>query len=113
MVEEEELIRALVVDTLSSEGYEVRGAASGEEALHLLKAGLPNLILLDLRMMGMSGREFVERQRETWGAIPIVLLSGSMEAAAVGAEIGAVSVVRKPFDLDDLIAVVGSATAPN
>jgi two-component system, NtrC family, nitrogen regulation response regulator NtrX len=109
VVEDEDLIRFLVVDTLTTEGFTARGARSGEEALTLLIDGLPDLILLDLRMTGMGGREFVEQQREAWGDIPIVLLSGSMEAAAVGAELGAVAVIRKPFDLDDLVAIVRRA----
>lgn len=110
VVEDGDLIRFLVVDTLSSEGFAARGARSGEEALAMLIDHLPDLIVLDLRMMGMGGREFVDQQRAAWGDIPIVLLSGSMEAAAVVAEIGALAVIRKPFDLDELVAIVTHAT---
>ncbi len=114
VVEDEDLIRFLVVDTLSSEGFTARGARSGEEALTMLIDRLPDLIILDLRMMGMGGREFVDQQRAAWGDIPIVLLSGSMEAAAVGAEIGAAAVIRKPFDLDELVEIVSrTAGAPD
>lgn len=111
VVEDEALIRHLVVDTLTDEGHNVLSAASGEDALARLDGQRPDLMVVDLRMPGMSGQEFVRRQRERGPQIPVLILSGSSEAKQVGREIGAVAVIHKPFDLDDLVRVVDRATA--
>jgi two-component system copper resistance phosphate regulon response regulator CusR len=111
VVEDESLIRHLVVDTLTDEGHSVLSAASGEDALDRLDGQQnPDLLIVDLRMPGMSGQEFVRRQRECGDSIPVVVLSGSSEAKQVGQELGAVAVIHKPFDLDELIRVVQRAT---
>lgn len=110
VVEDEALIRHLVVDTLTDEGHRVLAAASGEDALERLDGHTPDLMIVDLRMPGMSGQEFVRRHRERGAAVPVVVLSGSSEAKQVGREIGAVAVIHKPFDLDDLVRVVKRAT---
>lgn len=110
VVEDEALIRHLVVDTLTDEGHSVLAAASGEDALTRLDGQTPDLLIVDLRMPGMSGEEFVRRHRE-WGVhVPVIVLSGSSEAKQVGKDLGAVAVVHKPFDLDDLVRVVNRAT---
>ena len=111
VVEDEALIRHLVVDTLTDEGHSVLAAASGEDALTRLEGHRPDLMVVDLRMPGMSGQEFVRHQRERDSPIPVVVLSGSSEAREVGRQIGAVAVIHKPFDLDDLVNVVERATA--
>lgn len=111
VVEDEALIRHLVVDTLTDEGHSVMAAPSGEDALGRLNGDAPDLIIVDLRMPGMSGQEFVRRQRERGRAIPVVVLSGSSEAKQVGQELGALAVIHKPFDLDELVRVVKRATS--
>jgi len=110
VVEDEALIRHLVVDTLTDEGHTVTAAPSGEEALDRLDAHQPDLLIIDLRMPGMDGQEFVRRQREHGTSIPVVVLSGSSEARQVGREIGALAVIRKPFDLEELVRIVKQAT---
>jgi len=106
VVDDEALIRQLVVDTLTDEGHEVRAADSGEAALAQLNDPRPDLLIIDLRMPGMTGQDFVRRQRAEGTPIPVVVLSGSSEARQVGAEMGANAVVYKPFDLDELVRVV-------
>ena len=110
VVEDEALIRHLVVDTLTDEGHSVMAAPSGEEALGRLNGHPPDLLIVDLRMPGMSGQEFVRRQRETGSSIPVVVLSGSSEAKQVGRELGAIAVIHKPFDLDELVRIVKRVT---
>lgn len=110
VVEDEALIRHLVVDTLTDEGHQVIAAPSGEDALAQLETHTPDLLIVDLRMPGMSGQEFVRRQRERGEPIPVVVLSGSSEAKQVGRELGAIAVIHKPFDLDELIRIVERAT---
>jgi len=94
---------------LGGAGYEVRQAASGEDALASLAAdGVPDLILLDIRMPGMDGFEVFRRIRahEEWGGIPVIMLSGVVEARerAAGIEMGASDFITKPFDPGELLA---------
>jgi CheY-like chemotaxis protein len=90
---------------LEGEGYGVATARNGEEALVLLRAGPPPaLVLLDLMMPVMNGWEFLEaRARDpALQAIPVLVLTASEPEQVPGA----VGILRKPFDLDDLIGAV-------
>lgn len=90
---------------LEGEGYGVLTARNGEEALGLLRAGPPPaLVLLDLMMPVMNGWAFLEeRAREpALQAIPVLVLTASEPEEVPGA----VGILRKPFDLDDLINAV-------
>lgn len=111
VVDDEALIRHLVIDTLTDEGHDVHSAPSGEVALGELQGSTPDLLIVDLRMPGMTGAEFVRLQRAAGLQIPVVVLSGSSEARQVGADLGALAVIHKPFDLDELVRVVSRATA--
>lgn len=90
---------------LESEGFGVETAASGEEALRLLRVGRrPGVVLLDLMMPGMGGWRFLDEVSKTPSLkeIPVVVLTAG---GPVGVD-GAVEVLRKPFDLAALIETV-------
>ena len=108
VVDDEPSVAQVVVDALADEGYEVRWAANGREALAVLGAWLPDLIVLDLMMPVMDGRAFRAAQRRLPGAaarVPVLVLSGMREARATAEALGAAA-LTKPFDLDDLVATV-------
>ena len=110
VVEDEDTIGQVVADALSDEGYEVRRARNGREALELLRGWLPRLILLDLMMPVMDGWAFRAAQRQLVGEaadVPVIVLSGAREARARADELGAVEALSKPFDLGQVIAAVG------
>src|SRR5262245_25792400 len=95
--------------TLEDEGYEVVAVSDGLEALGAIERRRPGLILLDLRMPRMNGWEFVESYRAGPGPhVPIVALTAGRDAAGKAAEIGADAFLGKPFDLEQLLAVVRS-----
>ena len=115
LVEDEDTIGQVVVDALALEGYEVRRARNGREALAILGGWLPRLILLDLMMPVMDGRAFRAAQHELAGDaadVPVIVLSGSREVRARAAELGAVEALSKPFDLGQMIAAVGRWIEP-
>jgi DNA-binding NarL/FixJ family response regulator len=103
------LLRA-VAETLRAEGYEVTTARRGAEALGYIAQSLPDLIVSDIRMPGMDGYELVRNLRASARArlIPIVFLTAKDETAdrIAGFRSGVDAYLTKPFEPDELIAVV-------
>jgi phosphate regulon transcriptional regulator PhoB len=110
IVEDEPDIRELVVHHLKREGYQVSAASSGEEALRQVRAGPPDLVLLDLMMPAMDGLEVCRRLRQdpATAALPIVMLTakGDEVDRVLGLEIGADDYIVKPFSPKELLARV-------
>jgi adenylate cyclase len=114
--------RILVVDDLPAnvrlleailepEGFAVLSASSGPEALELVVAELPDLVLLDVQMAGMNGYEVCRRIRENEATalLPVVMLtSHDSEARIDGIRAGADDFVTKPFDQQELLLRVRS-----
>jgi len=101
VIEDEEDILALVHYNLSKEGFDVSTATSGESGLELARRELPELVVLDLMLPGMSGIEVCRRlkQSSTTATIPVVMLTARGEENDVvsGLETGAEDYVTKPF----------------
>ena len=112
VVEDEPSIRAIVVDLLHFEGYQVREAGHGLEALGLLDAWRPDAIVLDLMMPVMDGWAFAEAAANVLGPTgvpPILIASASPDLAAAAASLrqfGVRAAVAKPFDVDVLLAAL-------
>jgi DNA-binding response OmpR family regulator len=107
----------LLQELLERYGCEVDTAAIGPEALTAFLSGLPDVVLLDLRLPEMSGAEVFRRMRIQDRTLPIVIISASEDvdlARALLAQ-GAFDYVTKPFDLAYLDRVVAAALsrAPN
>jgi two-component system KDP operon response regulator KdpE len=102
--DEPQILRALRL-TLSRAGYEVETAETGEEALALAATALPEAVILDLVLPGLSGIE-VCRELRTWSRAPVIVLSAvGDEADKVAAlDAGADDYVTKPFGVDELLA---------
>jgi CheY-like chemotaxis protein len=114
VVEDDVDIRKLVADFLEMLGYTVAACENGREALEQVARGVPDLILLDLMMPVMDGRQFsaaLKRDPPT-ASVPLVLMSASPEAPRVSIEIGARGCLRKPFDLDQLADAVARFENP-
>jgi CheY-like chemotaxis protein len=109
VVDDESHIREAVADLLREEGFPVVEADDGAAALDLLRSGLrPSLILLDLTMPGMDGRAFrIEQSKmEDLSGIATAVMTGSLvDVGAVGRELGGLTVLAKPVDYDDLLAL--------
>ncbi len=87
---------------LREDGYSVRSASDGREALHKLEAESPDVILLDHEMPGMNGRAFYRELRARGLDVPVVIVS-AFDARAGQRELGAATYLTKPFDPDDLL----------
>jgi CheY-like chemotaxis protein len=104
VVEDDADIRSGVRDLLEDEGYQVRTAANGREALDsLAQASRPCLILLDLMMPVMDGHQFLGKLRlqSEWADIPVVVVS-----AVVTAFPEVAGFIKKPFDPEVLLSSV-------
>jgi len=108
LVEDDYDVRIGLAILLEMEGFEVRMAMDGIEALEVLRGGFrPGLILLDLMMPVMNGQEFLAAQRLEPGfaAVPVVLLSGASEIVVRAAELGTVGYLPKPLNLPALLEI--------
>ena len=110
VVDDEPQIRRTLRSNLSARGYDVRLAATGEEALDATAAELPDLVLLDLGLPGIDGVEVVRRLR-THSMVPIVILTvRDAEADKIDAlDAGADDYVTKPFAIGELLARLRAA----
>ena len=108
VVEDDPSARALMADWLDHEGYEVRMASNGGEALKLLQDEVPCLMVVDLDMPVMDGAELRRRQllMPSLSAIPFILVSGADNAARIARNLGIADVVAKPLDADELLRLV-------
>ncbi len=108
VVDDDPDILEALSEILEAEGFEIRRARNGKEALERLEPDPPRLILLDLMMPVMDGWEFAQRlkQRPKVAAIPIIVLSADRNVSNKAAEIGAVGHLAKPFELNDLLDMV-------
>jgi CheY-like chemotaxis protein len=111
VVEDDLLIRGMVAEVLAEEGYLVDLASHGAEALDCARRALPDVVLLDLNLPVMDGWQFRDAlRRMDGGDTPRLILMTADHRAAVKAErVGARSYLEKPFDLDDMLALVSSA----
>ena len=105
VVEDDDAIRDLLIDVLADEGYLVRAAGDGEEALAILESWRPSLIILDQLMPKMDGSAFrtAQRARPSIAGIPTVLLSAVRNLSEQAISLDLAATMPKPFNLDELL----------
>ena len=111
VVDDEPAISKVTGRVLERAGYKVALAYSGNEALDIMdRLGPPELVLTDLGMPEMGGRELAHRVRKKWPAVPVIFMSGYAGGAAEydGADEPQRLLIEKPFDPAALIASVAS-----
>ena len=112
VVDDDSGIRETVSDVLSFEGYPVRTATNGEEALEAIgtlratNPKCPCMMLLDMRMPVLDGWGVARKLRERGIEVPIVVMTAARDAQMWAREIGADGCLPKPFELPDLLEVV-------
>ena len=108
VVEDEDAIRGMLMMVLEQAGFMPIAAADAEDAQKILDDKLPDLILLDWMLPGMSGAEWARRLKKEalYQEIPIILLTarGEEEDKVRGLEIGADDYMTKPFSPKELVA---------
>ena len=105
IVDDEPQIRRLLTVTLEANGYQVLCAATGKEGLVLAAQHRPALMILDIGLPDLSGKDVLCRLRE-WSNVPVVILSvqGDEKGKVAALDAGADDYVTKPFNTEELLA---------
>lgn len=106
IVDDDPGLRALVAASLELEGHSVLTAADGSIALGIVEKSNPVLILLDKAMPRLDGPGFARELRLRGFSMPIIVISGSEGGKRFAREINALSYIRKPFKVPQLLDVV-------
>jgi CheY-like chemotaxis protein len=117
VADDDEDMRVLVAATLRADGYEVREACDGADLLDQLEEGLddararPDVVVTDVMMPRLSGLGVLDALRRAQLHFPVILMTVLADESVhiVAERLGAVGVLRKPFDLDDLRTAVVNA----
>lgn len=110
VADDEPVLLRVLVDALTDEGYLVIAARDGREAVDLAQAHSPDLVMMDIMMPRLDGREAAQRLREDsrLRQTPIVLMS----AGRTITRDDSVTFVPKPFDLERLLLLIARLLAP-
>jgi two-component system response regulator MprA len=106
VVDDDPTLRDAVVLTLLLNGYPVREAANGAEALKLIEESRPSLVVLDLPMPVLDGWGVIRQLRAKSLGPPVLAMTASPDSARSAREIGAAGFLQKPFGVPDLLAQV-------
>lgn len=111
VVDDDVDVREAVAELLLLNGFEVRLAESGQQALDILRRERVALILLDLVMPGMDAIAFRREQivDRSIATVPFILMTGHVDCSARARDLGAAACLRKPIDERTLLAALTSA----
>ncbi len=111
VIDDDDSFRVALVESLSSLGYGVDGYASAEDYIRGIGGKSFNCVVTDIHMPGMSGLDLMKRLAAQGSTTPVVLITArsdaNLEAKATAA--GAVCLLRKPFEIKDLIGCIEGA----
>ena len=107
--DETALLRTLSMN-LRARGYDVLTAETGEEALDTIREAMPDVVILDLGLPGISGAD-VLRDLRRWSAVPVIVLSArhGSDDKVQALDVGADDYVTKPFGIEELLARLRAA----
>ena len=113
IVDDERDIRELIADILKDEGFETRTAGNSEDAMAAINSDPPSLLILDiwLKDSKMDGIDILKSVKRDNPDIPVVIISGhgNIEIAVAAIKQGAYDFIEKPFNIDQLMVVIGRA----
>jgi len=111
VVDDEEPVRNLLQRVLKEAGYDVVTAANGQEALDKVSQLNAGVVLLDIKMPGMSGMEVLQQITTNWPKTCVVMATaaGDAQTAVEAMKTGAYDYITKPFNRDDVVLKVQKA----
>lgn len=111
-IDDDSIIRSLLITILQKAGYQVVTAADGNTGLRLADAEDPDLVITDYQMPGINGMEVLEKLRETKPSLPVIMLTahGDIALTIKSMQAGAYDFLEKPIRMDELLKVVKNGT---
>ena len=111
IVDDEPNIRRMLASLLEAEGYLVRQAADGEAAVRALTTEEPDVVLLDLALPGANGLQILEKVRQRWPHLPVVMMSGraTLGDAVRAMKLGAYHFIEKPLAPEAVLLTLAGA----
>ena len=111
IVDDEPSILKSLSGLLSDEGFEVQTATNGYEALKIIDAESPDLVLLDIWMPGIDGIETLKEIKKNNPYIQVIIISGhgTIETAVKATKLGAFDLIEKPLSIDKVIVAINNA----
>jgi len=111
IVDDEPSILQSLSGLLSDEGFEVTTASNGYEALKIVDAESPDLVLLDIWMQGIDGIETLKEIKKDNPSIQVIIITGhgTIETAIKAIKLGAFDLIEKPLSIDKVIVVINNA----
>ena len=110
IVDDQPGIRRLLYEVFSDDGYRVDAVAGGHEAIKKAVQLRPRVILLDMKMPGMNGLETLRELKKLYNDAAVVLMTayGELEIVMQSQKLGVDHYINKPFDLEDIRALIKS-----
>jgi two-component system response regulator (stage 0 sporulation protein F) len=101
IVDDQKGVRRLLEELFNKEGWEVRVAADGREAVDLVEQMVPDIILMDVKMPIMNGLEASQAILQKHGSVPIIMMTayGEIEVVKKALDAGVRKCITKPFDI--------------
>ncbi len=111
IVDDEPYILQSLGGLLRDEGYEVITASNGYEALKIIEAQSPDLVMLDIWMPGIDGIETLREIKKTHPFLPVVIITGhgNIETAVTATKLGAFDMIEKPLSIEKVIVTINNA----
>ena len=111
VIDDDESFRIALVESLSSLGYGSDGYASAEDYIRVIGSNSVNCVVSDIHMPGMSGLDLMKHLAARGMTTPVVLITARSDAnlEARAAIAGAACLLRKPFEIDELIGCIEGA----
>ena len=111
IVDDDPQLRQSFEKLLTQEGHVVVTAATGEAALTQVKREPPDLVIMDVRMPGLSGLETFRHLHALEAKLPVIIMTafGTTDTAIEATKLGAFEYVLKPFEIPDMLTLIGQA----
>jgi len=111
VVDDEEIVRDLLYDTLSKTGYKVKTATNGQDAIAQIENEPFEIVITDLKMPGMGGIELLQRVQKINSDICVLIITAysTVESAVSAMKLGAYDYICKPFELEEMKVIIEKA----
>ncbi|MDT8324009.1 MAG: sigma-54 dependent transcriptional regulator [Bacteroidota bacterium] len=115
IVDDEEMMCLVLSGVFEDAGYDVRTASNGEDAMQKIGERLPDVLLMDIIMPGLTGMEVLRRVKSIDDSFPVILMTAmaGVSGAVDAMRSGAFDYIAKPFHNEELLRVVGNALTRN